>query len=78
MDSADGAAVRIAMTVGTAEKNGAGMLLTVTAEREAGGEGLEVTLEARSGKLHADLRMGADVGELASLAGQSKLMSSRA
>jgi hypothetical protein len=61
VDSADGAAVRIAMTVGTATKSGDGRLLTVTSEREAGGEGLEVTLEARSGKLHADLRMGADV-----------------
>ncbi len=63
VDAADGAAVRIAMTVGTAEKNGAGLLLTVTDEREAGGEGLEVTLETRSGKLHADLRMGADVAD---------------
>ncbi len=67
VDSADGAAVRIAMTVGTAAKNGDGRLLTVTGEREAGGEGLEVTLEvtleSRSGKLHADLRMGADVAD---------------
>ena len=63
VDSADGAAVRIAMTVGTAAKNGDGRLLTVTGEREAGGEGLEVTLDARSGKLHADLRMGADVAD---------------
>ena len=67
VDSADGAAVRIAMTVGTATKNGDGRLLTVTSEREAGGEGLEVTLEARSGKLHADLRMGADVAGAATL-----------
>ena len=63
VDAADGAAVRIAMTVGTAEKNGTGLLLTVTDEREAGGEGLEVTLETQSGKLHADLRMGADVAD---------------
>jgi hypothetical protein len=61
VDSVDGAAVRIAMTVGTALKNGDGRLLTVTAEREAGGEGLEVTLDNCSGKLHADLRIGADV-----------------
>ena len=61
VDSADGAAVRIAMTVGTATKNGDGRLLTVTSEREAGGEGLEVTLDSRNGKLHADLRIGADV-----------------
>ncbi|MBL8443450.1 MAG: class I SAM-dependent DNA methyltransferase, partial [Zoogloeaceae bacterium] len=70
VDSADGAAVRIAMTVGTSASPfkgelgrgmGEGRLLTVSAEREGGGEGLEVTLDARSGKLHADLRMGADV-----------------
>ena len=67
MDSADGAAVRIAMTVGTATKNGDGRLLTVTGEREAGGEGLEVTLDSRSGKLHADLRIGADVAGAATL-----------
>ncbi|MGV0976859.1 MAG: class I SAM-dependent DNA methyltransferase, partial [Azonexus sp.] len=67
VDSADGAAVRIAMTVGTATKNGDGRLLTVTAEREAGGEGLEVTLDSRSGKLHADLRIGADVAGTATL-----------
>ena len=67
VDSADGAAVRIAMTVGTATKNGDGRLLTVTAEREAGGEGLEVTLDSRSGKLHADLRIGADVAGAATL-----------
>ena len=40
---------------------------TVTAEREAGGEGLEVTLVSRSGKLHADLRIGADVAGAATL-----------
>jgi len=63
VDSAYGAAVRIAMTVGSATKNGDGRLLTVTGEREAGGEGLEVTLDSRSGKLHADLRMGAEVSD---------------
>ncbi len=73
VDSADGAAVRIAMTVGTATKNGDGTLLTVTSERETGGEGLEVTLEARSGKLHADLRMGADVADAKPLQANGKL-----
>jgi hypothetical protein len=61
VDSADGAAVRIAMTVGTAMKTGEGKLSTVTGEREAGGEGLDVTLESREGQVHADLRIGADV-----------------
>ena len=67
VDSADGAAVRIAMTVGTALKIGEGKLLTVASEREAGGEGLEVTLTSREGKLHADLRVGADVADAKSL-----------
>ncbi|MBP6637476.1 MAG: class I SAM-dependent DNA methyltransferase, partial [Sulfuritalea sp.] len=76
VDSADGAAVRIAMTVGTSASPfkgeagrgmGEGRLLTVTGEREAGGEGLEVTLDSRNGKLHADLRMGADVAGAATL-----------
>ena len=49
------------MTVGSAQKIGDGKLLTVTGEREAGGEGREVTLDSREGKLHADLRIGADV-----------------
>ncbi len=67
VDSADGAAVRIAMTVGTALKIGEGKLLTVVSEREAGGEGLDVSLESRNGKLHADLRIGADVAAAKSL-----------
>ena len=75
VDAADGAAVRIAMTVGTSEKNSPGTLLTVTDEREAGGEGLEVALEARSGKLHADLRMGADVAGAVGLQANGKLTS---
>ena len=73
VDSADGAAVRIAMTVGSALKIGEGMLLTVASEREAGGEGLEVTLESREGKLHADLRMGADVAAASPLQSNGKL-----
>ena len=41
--------------------------MPVPGEREAGGEGLEVTLDSRNGKLHADLRMGADVAGAATL-----------
>ena len=46
VDSADGAAVRIAMTVGTSG-NAEGRLLTVTDEREGKGEGLDVTLSEK-------------------------------
>jgi hypothetical protein len=60
VDSADGAAVRIAMTVGAAGA-GEGRLMRVTAEREIGGEGLEVELAERVGLIHADLSIGANV-----------------
>ncbi len=60
VDSADGAAVRIAMTV-AAPGAGEGRLNTVSAEREGKGEGLDVELAERSGKIHADLKVGADV-----------------
>ncbi|SBT10507.1 conserved hypothetical protein [Candidatus Propionivibrio aalborgensis] len=60
VDNADGAAVRIAMTVGTSG-SGDGRLLTVTDEREGKGDGLNVTLSEQVGLLHADLRVGANV-----------------
>ncbi|WP_345894815.1 class I SAM-dependent DNA methyltransferase [Desulfuromonas thiophila] len=60
VDAADGAAVRIAMTVGQAGDQ-AGLLQRVTAERPGDGEGVEVELTKRIGKLFADLTIGADV-----------------
>ena len=72
VDSADGAAVRIAMTVGAAGTQ-AGRLLTVTDEREGHGEGLEVSLNERIGTLYADLRIGANVGAAETLMANSAL-----
>ncbi len=60
VDSADGAAVRIAMTV-VAPGGGEGRLLNVVAEREGKGEGLEVELAEQRGLIHADLTIGANV-----------------
>ncbi|MCX7148126.1 MAG: class I SAM-dependent DNA methyltransferase [Rhodocyclales bacterium] len=60
VDSADGAAVRIAMTV-AAPGAGEGRLCTVTTEREGKGEGLDVELAEHVGLIHADLKVGADV-----------------
>ncbi|MFM7849346.1 MAG: type IIL restriction-modification enzyme MmeI, partial [Rubrivivax sp.] len=60
VDSADGAAVRIAMSVGvrgTAE----GKLQTVTQEREAESGEVAVELLTRQGVIHADLKVGANV-----------------
>jgi hypothetical protein len=60
VDSADGAAVRIAMTV-AAPGAGEGRRLEVSAEREGKGEGLEVELAECVGRIHADLKVGAEV-----------------
>ena len=60
VDSADGAAVRIAMTV-LAPGAAPGKLVTVTAEQDGEGGEVQVALAERSALLHADLRIGANV-----------------
>ena len=60
VDAADGAAVRIAMTVGAAG-SAPGMRLEVVAETNNGGDEVDVQLLAREGVLHADLKIGANV-----------------
>lgn len=58
VDSADGAAVRIAMTVAS-RGNKPGQLSEVIAESQATDEHVPVTVGTRYGKLSADLRLGA-------------------
>ncbi|MCP5222345.1 MAG: class I SAM-dependent DNA methyltransferase [Zoogloeaceae bacterium] len=70
VDAADGAAVRIAMTVGAAD-GADGRLLHLRQERETGEDEVEVTLEERDGKLFADLQIGADIAGARSLAANS-------
>ncbi len=60
VDSADGAAVRIAMTVG-APGDAAGLLQTVVEEGGADGDAVTVALAGKTGRIHADLSIGADV-----------------
>lgn len=62
VDSLDGAAVRIAMTVAGAGRRG-GRLLTLVSEAKTGPEidGLEVTFRERRGRIFANLQTGADV-----------------
>ncbi|HEY0466965.1 MAG TPA: DNA methyltransferase, partial [Polyangiaceae bacterium] len=61
VDSSDGAAVRIAMTVGASQTQ-SGRLMTVTSEAtSAANDEVDVTLTARDGVIHADLRIGANV-----------------
>ncbi len=72
VDAADGAAVRIAMTVGGLDA-GEGLLLNVTAERETGEDAHEVTLARREGLLHADLTIGANVAGAVTLQANEEL-----
>ena len=60
VDSAAGAAVRIAMSVGAAGA-GPGRLLTVTEETPGEHDEMMVALSEQNGLIHADLRVGADV-----------------
>ncbi len=64
VDSAQGAAVRIAMTVGAAASGGAasaGRLLSIEAEITGFDGEVGVALRESVGTLHADLRIGADL-----------------
>ena len=60
VDSAEGAAVRIAMTVGSLEPL-PGRLCLVTEERETGEDAAQVVLTETVAPIHADLTTGADV-----------------
>ena len=61
VDSADGAQVRIAMTVATTSEQ-QGRLLCVRNEQSGDQDEIEVDLLERKGQLHADLTVGANVG----------------
>ncbi|MCP5547354.1 MAG: class I SAM-dependent DNA methyltransferase [Akkermansiaceae bacterium] len=72
IDSADGAAVRIAMTVAAPGK-AEGILETVTAEQATGDGEHEVTLSRRGGVLAPNLQIGADLTSCLPLEANSKL-----
>lgn len=72
VDSADGAAVRIAMTVGTLQ-TGAGTLLTSAAETPGGDGAIDATLVAKQGVIYADLTIGANVVGAVQLEGNRDL-----
>jgi hypothetical protein len=74
VDAADGAAVRIAMTVGTAG-SGPGQRLEVAAETNNGGDEVDVQLLAREGVLHADLKIGANVASAVPLQANASICS---
>ncbi|WP_162910652.1 class I SAM-dependent DNA methyltransferase [Hymenobacter oligotrophus] len=70
IDSGDGAAVRIAMTVAEPRANGqaAGQLLTVRSESVAeGDEASDVAFDEQEGKILADLTVGAELDSVSKL-----------
>ncbi|MHA6246370.1 class I SAM-dependent DNA methyltransferase [Pontibacter sp. CAU 1760] len=74
VDSADGAAVEIAMSV--AEKGDSiGRLLTVASETRTSSMEVEVTFHEKAGKIHADFRIGAEVINSKMLKSNSNLSS---
>lgn len=74
VDTADGAAVRIAMTVGAAE-SGSGRLLLAVDESEAGNGEVAVKLTEAKGVIHQDLRVGAPVASAIPLRAMANISS---
>lgn len=73
VDNADGAAVRIAMSVVVPEPASAGRLVAVTSEQtDAQGE-VAVTLAEQRGQIHADLRIGANISSSTQLSANDHL-----
>lgn len=66
VDSADGAAVRIAMTCGEAG-DAIGVLQRVVSEVPGEGDGFDILVESRQGKIQPDLSLGADVSGASAL-----------
>jgi hypothetical protein len=72
VDASDGAAVRIAMTVGSTGKL-PGMLVTVVREEGTDQRERQVTLAEREGVIHPDLTVGADLLSVQPLQGNADI-----
>ena len=67
VDSADGAAVRVAMTVGARDLQGEGTLIRVTAEAPSEDDTPVIEFQAASGLIHPNLSVGANVNSASRL-----------
>ncbi len=74
VDSADGAAVRISMTVGGLG-SGEGELLSVTRETALNDGSVDASFNAKRGVIHADLRIGANVAAARALQANASVSS---
>ena len=75
VDSSDGAAVRIAMTVGRLIGNSTGLLEVIVEEEQAGDSGALIRTQARNGLIHPDLTIGANVAGAKPLLAGNRLLS---
>jgi hypothetical protein len=66
VDSTDGAAVRIAMTVGTGGES-SGVLGTLRREKKSDSETRHFTIRWQAGKLHSNLKVGANLAKTVAL-----------
>ncbi len=74
VDSNDGAAVRIALTVCSSKQN-IGQLNTVYFEKASNDVDVDIVLQQQSGKIHADLTVGVNVSACHTLTANSGLSS---
>lgn len=74
VDAADGAAVRIAMTVGS-KKNTLGLLLTVQSEKETSDRERQIVFAEQQGLIHADLTIGVDLLSVQPLVANAEIAS---
>jgi hypothetical protein len=72
VDSADGAAVRIAMSSGCAGQH-EGRLVQVTSELESDNGEVAVSISTKTGLIHADLKIGANVAAARKLQANNQL-----
>lgn len=75
VDSANGAAVRIAMTVGVPATTESARLLSVSGEQTGEFGEVSVTLAETSGLIHADLSVGANVASAVALLANANISS---
>lgn len=76
VDAAEGAAVRISMTIGRrceCKQGCLGKLLLVCNERETSEDSIDVSFNETTGRIHADLTTGANVTDTVMLVANSKL-----
>jgi hypothetical protein len=73
VDSTDGAAVRIAMTVAWSGSEPGALVSVEDEETKEGSDEVEVYTSERSGAINASLQLGADTGTVAELRGNSLL-----